>query len=53
VKAGDAEADGGSVLELAMMAAAAGTTLVITCEGSNCEKAVASLVALVRNDFKR
>lgn len=53
VRAGDAEADGASVLELAMMAAAAGTTLVITAQGENCESAVASLVALVRNDFKR
>lgn len=52
VKAGDAEADGASVLELAMMAVGAGTTLVITAEGANCETAVASLVALVRNDFK-
>jgi phosphotransferase system HPr-like phosphotransfer protein len=40
------------VLELAMMAVAAGTTLVITAEGENCETALASLVALVRNDFK-
>jgi phosphocarrier protein HPr len=52
VKAGDSEADGGSVLELAMMAASAGTTLVITAEGDNCERAVQSLVALVKNDFK-
>lgn len=52
VKAGDSEADGGSVLELAMMAAAAGTTLVITAEGENCESAVASLVRLVKNDFQ-
>jgi phosphocarrier protein HPr len=53
VKAGDSEADGASVLDLAMMAASAGTTLVITAEGENSEAAVASLVALVRNDFKR
>ena len=53
VTAGDAQANGASVLELAMMAAGAGTTLVITAEGENCEQAVASLVALVRNDFKQ
>ena len=53
VKSDSAEADGASVLELAMMAAGPGTTLVIAAEGPNCETAVASLVALVRNDFKR
>lgn len=49
----DADANGGSVLELAMMAAGPGTLLVITAEGENCEAAVRSLVELVRNDFKR
>ncbi len=53
VKTESGEADGGSVLELAMMAAGPGTTLVIVAEGADCESAVASLVALVRNDFKR
>ena len=53
VVAGEIEANGASVLELAMMAAGAGTTLVISAEGENCDQAVASLVALVRNDFKR
>jgi phosphotransferase system HPr (HPr) family protein len=53
VKSGDSEADGASVLELAMMACPAGATLMITAQGANCESAVASLVALVRNDFKR
>ena len=53
VTAGDAQANGGSVLELAMMAAGRGTVLVITAEGENCEKALAALVELVRNDFKR
>jgi phosphocarrier protein len=53
VRAGDMEANGGSVLELAMMAVGPGTTLVITAEGEGCEKAVQDLVALVRNDFKR
>ncbi len=53
VKAGDSEADGASVLELAMMAAGPGTTLVITAQGEGAEEAVRSLVALVRNDFKR
>jgi phosphocarrier protein HPr len=53
VKAGDAEANGASVLELAMMAVGPGTKLVITADGNDCEKAVASLVELVRNDFRR
>jgi len=53
VRAGDAEADGGSVLELAMMAVGPGTTIVITAQGEGCEDAVRSLVALVRNDFRR
>jgi phosphocarrier protein HPr len=53
VRAGDAEADGASVLELAMMAAGPGTTLVITAQGEGCENAVRSLVELVRNDFRR
>jgi phosphotransferase system HPr (HPr) family protein len=52
VKAGDSEANGASVLELAMMAAGPGTLLVISAEGEGCESAVASLVELVRNDFK-
>jgi phosphotransferase system HPr (HPr) family protein len=52
VKAGDVEANGASVLELAMMAAGPGTLLVISAHGEGCEKAVASLVELVRNDFK-
>ena len=51
VCAGDAEANGGSVLELAMMAAGQGTRLVITAEGEDCEKAVHALADLVRNDF--
>ena len=53
VRAGDLEADGGSVLELAMMAVGPGTTLVITAQGEGCEAAVRSLVDLVRNDFRR
>ena len=53
VKAGESEANGASVLELAMMAVGPGATLVITAEGENCEKALASLIELVRNDFKR
>jgi len=53
VIAGDAEANGASVLELAMMAAGQGTVLVITAEGENCEKAVLALADLVRNDFVR
>lgn len=53
VRAGELEADGASVLELAMMAVGPGTTLVITAEGETCEAAVRSLVELVRNDFKR
>jgi len=53
VRAGDAEADGASVLELAMMAVGPGTTLVITAEGEGCEAALRLLVELVRNDFKR
>ena len=52
VKAGDSEANGASVLELAMMAAGPGTLLVITAQGEGAERAVASLVELVRNDFK-
>lgn len=52
VRAGEAEANGASVLELAMMAAGVGTTLVITAEGEGCERAVAALVALVENDFR-
>jgi phosphotransferase system HPr (HPr) family protein len=52
VRAGEAEANGASVLELAMMAAGQGTLLVISAEGEGCEKAVASLVELVRNDFR-
>lgn len=53
VVAGEAQANGGSVLELAMMAAGPGTVLVITAEGRDCEQAVAALVELVRNDFRR
>ena len=53
VRAGELEADGASVLELAMMAVGPGTTLVITAEGGGCEDAVRSLVELVRNDFRR
>jgi len=53
VKSDSGEADGGSVLELAMMAVGPGATLFIAAEGENCEAAVAALVALVRNDFKR
>ena len=53
VRAGDAEADDGSVLELAMMAVGPGTTIVITAQGEGCEDAVRSLVELVRNDFRR
>jgi len=53
VRAGDAEANGGSVLELAMMAVAQGTTLVISADGEDPEAAVRALVDLVRNDFKR
>lgn len=53
VSTADSEANGGSVLELAMMAAGPGTVLVITADGENCERAVQSLVDLVRNDFKR
>jgi len=53
VKSDAAEADGASVLELAMMAVGPGTTLVIMATGADCEGAVASLAALVRNDFKR
>ena len=52
VKSDSAEADGSSVLELAMMAVGPGTTLVIVATGPNCDGAVASLAALVRNDFK-
>ena len=52
VRSGDAEADGASVLELAMMAVGPGTRLVISADGANCEQALASLVELVRNDFK-
>ena len=53
VRAGDLEADGGSVLELAMMAVGPGTTLVITAQGEKCDDAVRLLVELVRNDFRR
>jgi phosphocarrier protein HPr len=53
VRAGELEADGASVLELAMMAVGPGTTLVITADGERCEDAVRSLVELVRNDFRR
>lgn len=52
VRSGDAEANGASVLELAMMAAGKGTRLVITVDGENCEDAAKRLAALVRNDFK-
>jgi phosphocarrier protein HPr len=52
VRAGDVEADGASVLELAMMAVGPGTTIVITAEGENCEAALSSLVDLVRRDFR-
>jgi phosphotransferase system HPr (HPr) family protein len=51
VKTDVAEADGSSVLELAMMAVGPGTTLVIVATGVDCELAVATLSALVRNDF--
>lgn len=53
VRAGDLEADGASVLELAMMAVGPGTTLVITAQGEKCDDAVRLLVELVRNDFRR
>ncbi len=53
VRSDTGEADGSSVLELAMMAVGPGATLHIAVEGPDCEAAVASLVALVRNDFKR
>ena len=53
VRAGELEADGASVLELAMMAVGPGTTLVITAQGEKCDDAVRLLVELVRNDFKR
>jgi phosphotransferase system HPr-like phosphotransfer protein len=52
VRAGESEANGASVLELAMMAAGPGTTLVITAEGDRCAEAVVALANLVRNDFK-
>ena len=53
VTSGEAQANGGSVLELAMMAAGQGTVLVITADGENCERALAQLVELVKNDFRR
>lgn len=53
VLAGENEADGTSVLELAMMAAGPGTTLVILAQGAKSEDAVRCLVELVRNDFRR
>jgi phosphotransferase system HPr (HPr) family protein len=52
VRSGDAEANGASVLELAMMAVACGATLVITAEGERCDDALRALVELVRHDFK-
>ncbi len=52
VKAGDLEANGTSVLELAMMGIAPGTTIVITAEGDASDRVVAELVELVRRDFR-
>lgn len=53
VRSGDCDANGASVLELAMMAAGPGAVLTISAQGEGAEKAVASLVELVRNDFRR
>ena len=52
VRYGDAEGDGASVLELAMMAIRPGAKLTIEARGAGCEKAVADLVDLVKRDFR-
>lgn len=49
---GDAEGDGASVLELAMMAIRPGARLRIEAQGDGCEEAVAALVGLVKRDFR-
>ena len=47
---GDAEGDGASVLELAMMAIRPGAHLRIEAHGPGCEQAVATLSALVARE---
>ena len=51
VRTGGADANGTSVLELAMLGIAQGATLRISAEGPGAEGAVRALVALVDNGF--
>lgn len=51
VRTADAEADGASVLELAMLGVPQGTTLRISAEGPGAEAAVRRLVMLVTSGF--
>jgi len=50
VRYGDAEGDGASVLELAMMAIRPGARLFIEAHGDGCDRAVAELAALLARD---
>ena len=52
VRYGDAEGDGCSVLELAMMAIRPGAHLRIEVEGEGREDTIRELVALVGRDFR-
>ena len=51
VRTAGADANGTSVLELAMLGIAQGATLQISAEGPGAEAAVRALVALVDNGF--
>lgn len=51
VEADGAEADGASVLELAMLGVVQGTTLQLTAEGPGAAAAIQALVALVDRGF--
>lgn len=49
---GDAEGDGASVLELAMMAIRPGAHLRIEARGAGCDETVRKLVELLGRDFR-
>ncbi len=51
VRRGDQEVDGKSIMHMMMLAATKGTTLEVTCDGDDADKACESLKKLVDSGF--